>query len=74
MDEAQTLRLLGWTVGGIVGALFVLNAIALSLIEFLQPISLLLRFLRGRWLRLSPWSHHRSLLRPDDVANYGLTV
>jgi hypothetical protein len=32
MDEAQTLRLLGWTVGGIVGALFVLNAIALSFI------------------------------------------
>ena len=32
MDEAHTLRLLGWTVGGIVGAVFVLNAIALSLI------------------------------------------
>ena len=32
MDEAQTLRLLGWTVGGIVGAMFVLNAIALSFI------------------------------------------
>ena len=32
MDEAQTLRILGWTVGGIVGAVFVLNAIALSLI------------------------------------------
>ena len=26
MDEAQTLRLLGWTVGGIVGALFVVPA------------------------------------------------
>ena len=32
MDEAQTLRCLGWTVGGIVWAVFVLNAIALSLI------------------------------------------
>jgi hypothetical protein len=32
MDEAQTLRILGWSVGGIVGAVFVLNAIALSLI------------------------------------------
>ena len=29
MDEAQTLRLLGWTVGGVVGAVFLLNAIAL---------------------------------------------
>jgi hypothetical protein len=32
MDEAETLRLLGWTVGGFVGALFVLDAIALSFI------------------------------------------
>jgi len=32
MDEAQTLRYLGWTVGGLVGAVFVLNAIASSLI------------------------------------------
>jgi hypothetical protein len=32
MNEAQTLRILGWSVGGIVGAVFVLNAIALSLI------------------------------------------
>jgi hypothetical protein len=32
MDEAQTLRILGWSIGGIVGAVFVLNAIALSLI------------------------------------------
>jgi hypothetical protein len=29
---AHTLRLLGWTVGGVVGAAFLLNAIALSLI------------------------------------------
>jgi hypothetical protein len=32
MNEAQTLRILGWSIGGIVGAVFVLNAIALSLI------------------------------------------
>jgi hypothetical protein len=32
MDEAHTLQLLGWTIGSIVGAVFVLNAIALSLI------------------------------------------
>jgi hypothetical protein len=32
MDETQTLRYLGWTVGSIVGAVFILNAIALSLI------------------------------------------
>jgi hypothetical protein len=32
MNEAQTLRILGWSVGGIVGTVFVLNAIALSLI------------------------------------------
>jgi hypothetical protein len=32
MDEAHTLKFLGWTIGGIVGAVFVLNAIALSLI------------------------------------------
>jgi hypothetical protein len=32
MDEAHTLQLLGWTVGSIVGAMFVFNAIALSFI------------------------------------------
>ena len=31
MDEARTLSLLAWVVGGIVGVLFVLEAIALSL-------------------------------------------
>ena len=31
MDETRTLSLLAWTVGGIVGVLFVLEAIALSL-------------------------------------------
>jgi hypothetical protein len=28
----DALRLLGWTVGGVVGAVFLLNAIAFSLI------------------------------------------
>jgi hypothetical protein len=32
MDERRTLSLLGWTIGGVIGAVFVLNAIALSLI------------------------------------------
>ena len=31
MDEARTLSLLAWIIGGIVGALFILQAIALSL-------------------------------------------
>jgi hypothetical protein len=32
MDEAATLRFLGWTIGGLVGVVFLLNAIALFLI------------------------------------------
>jgi hypothetical protein len=32
MDEAATLRFLGWTVGGVIGVVFLLNALALSLI------------------------------------------
>jgi hypothetical protein len=31
MDEGRTVSLLAWTVGGIVGVLFALEAIALSL-------------------------------------------
>jgi hypothetical protein len=30
MDEARTLSLLAWIIGGIVGVLFILQAIALS--------------------------------------------
>jgi uncharacterized membrane protein YdcZ (DUF606 family) len=30
MDEARTLSWLAWTVGGIVGTVFILSAIALS--------------------------------------------
>jgi hypothetical protein len=33
VDERQTLAFLAWTVGGVVGIVFVLNAIALSLIR-----------------------------------------
>jgi hypothetical protein len=32
MDERRTLSLLGWTIGSVVAAVFILNAIALSLI------------------------------------------
>jgi hypothetical protein len=32
VDERQTLTLLAWTIGGIVGTVFVLNAVALSMI------------------------------------------
>lgn len=30
MDERRTLAILGWTVGGLVGLMFLLNAIALA--------------------------------------------
>jgi len=30
MDERQTLAILGWTLGGVVGAIFFLNAVALA--------------------------------------------
>jgi hypothetical protein len=30
MDERRTLQILAWTVGGVVGFMFVLNAIALA--------------------------------------------
>jgi hypothetical protein len=35
MDETRTLSILGWIIGGVVGVVFVLNAIALALI--LEP-------------------------------------
>jgi len=31
MDERQTLRLTAWSIGGVVGVMFFLNAVALSL-------------------------------------------
>lgn len=31
MDERRSLALLGWTIGGIVGLMFTLNAVALAL-------------------------------------------
>lgn len=30
MDERRTLTLLGWSVGGVVGIMFLLNALALA--------------------------------------------
>jgi uncharacterized membrane protein YdcZ (DUF606 family) len=30
MDESRTLSILGWVVGGLIGAMFLLNAVALS--------------------------------------------
>lgn len=33
MDERRTLKVLGWSVGGIVGLMFLLNAIALASIQ-----------------------------------------
>jgi hypothetical protein len=33
MDERRTLMVLGWSVGGIVGLMFLLNAIALSSVQ-----------------------------------------
>lgn len=37
MDEQRSLALLGWTVGGIVGLMFVLNAVALALVQGSSP-------------------------------------
>lgn len=31
MDERQTLRVMAWSIGGLVGVLFFLNAVALSM-------------------------------------------
>ena len=33
MDEQRTLAILAWTVGSLVGVMFILNGIALSLVE-----------------------------------------
>jgi hypothetical protein len=33
MDERRSLAVLGWTVGGIVGLMFTLNAVALALAQ-----------------------------------------
>jgi hypothetical protein len=33
MDERRSLALLGWTVGGVVGLMFALNAIALASLQ-----------------------------------------
>lgn len=33
MDERRTLALFGWTIGGVVGLMFVLNAFSLSSLQ-----------------------------------------
>ena len=33
MDERRTLSILAWSVGSVVGTMFILNAIALSVVE-----------------------------------------
>jgi hypothetical protein len=33
MDERRTLLILAWTLGGVVGTVFIMNAIALSSIQ-----------------------------------------
>jgi hypothetical protein len=37
MDERRSLAILGWTVGGVVGLMFALNAIALASIQHAPP-------------------------------------
>jgi hypothetical protein len=41
MDERRSLAVLGWTVGGIVGLMFTLNAVALALAQPGPPARLL---------------------------------
>jgi hypothetical protein len=41
MDERRSLVVLGWTVGGIVGLMFTLNAVALALAQPGPPARLL---------------------------------
>jgi len=36
MDERQTLRVMAWSIGGVVGVLFFLNAVASSLTPLLR--------------------------------------
>ncbi len=33
MDERRTLTILAWTIGSVVGVMFILNGIALSFVE-----------------------------------------
>lgn len=41
MDERRSLAVLGWTIGGIVGLMFGLNAVALALAQPGTPTRLL---------------------------------
>jgi uncharacterized membrane protein len=39
MDERRTLKILAWTVGSVVGMMFILNGIALSFVENGSPLA-----------------------------------
>jgi hypothetical protein len=39
MDERRTLKILAWTVGSVVGMMFILNGIALSFVQSGSPLA-----------------------------------
>ena len=39
MDERRTLKILAWTVGSVVGMMFILNGIALSFVGSGSPLT-----------------------------------
>jgi hypothetical protein len=39
MDERRTLKILAWTVGSVVGMMFILNGIALSFVGSGSPLA-----------------------------------
>jgi hypothetical protein len=39
MDERRTLKILAWTVGSVVGMMFILNGIALSFVANGSPLA-----------------------------------
>jgi uncharacterized membrane protein len=39
MDERRTLKILAWTVGSVVGMMFILNGIALSFVQNGSPLA-----------------------------------
>ena len=39
MDERRTLKILAWTVGSVVGMMFILNGLALSFVQSGSPLA-----------------------------------
>ncbi len=39
MDERRSLKILAWTVGSVVGMMFILNGIALSFVQGDSPLA-----------------------------------